>query len=677
MSNLPPIILQVVIPSPLAKAFDYLPPKDTDPAMLKPGMRLKVPFGPREAIGFLVGVAHTTDVPREKLKFALTLLDQEPLIPASLLKLYRWASDYYHTPLGNVIAAALPPLLRKGRFSEIGSSTISPISENITPPTLNEYQQQAVDSITATTQSQPFLLWGITGSGKTEVYLRCVEKVLENNQQALILIPEIGLTPQTLQRFQERFSTGIVVLHSHVSAKKRMEAWLMAKNGQAKVIIGTRSAIFTPLAHPGIIIVDEEHDTSFKQQTSFRYSARDLAVLRGAFENIPVILGSATPSLETLYNVERGRYRLLSLPTRTGSSQLPTVQLVDIRGEKLLAGISNVLLQAIDDQVKAGGQVLLFLNRRGYAPTLLCHACGFVVHCDHCDARLTLHHYPKRLYCHHCGFYKKIPPTCGQCQQNAWIPLGLGTERLESYLQKHFPHYHIIRIDRDNTRRKGSMAEKIAEVQSQKAHILIGTQMIAKGHHFPHLSLAAIVNADSGLFGSDFRATEKMGQLLQQVGGRAGRERKTGTMLIQTHYPEHPVWQTLIHQGYDALATILLKERKAANLPPFTHMALLRAQSTQQDAPLHFLTTAKEFILNTLENIEHTNHTNQKEGFSLLGPIPATMEKKAGNFHYQLLLQSVDRTILQRMLKKLTIFLATPKTPWVRWVLDVDPQESL
>ena len=661
--NALPSILRVAVPSPLWQSFDYLLPQKTQ--AVQPGVRLRIPFGQRKAIGVLLEVVAHSTVPMNKLKPIIEIIDEKSLIPSSLLKLYRWASDYYHYPIGKIILGSLPRLFRRGKT--IICETIDTLNQVIPSPSLklNVHQQSAVNQITASNHFQTFLLSGITGSGKTEVYLRCIEKLIQQKKQALILVPEIGLTPQTLQRFRERFNIPIAVLHSDLTDKKRAQAWIMAKTGIAKIVIGTRSAIFTPLLNPGMVILDEEHDLSFKQQSGFRYSARDLAVMRGQFENIPVMLGSATPSLESLYNVQHRRYRLLSLRSRAGNAVLPKLTIVDLRKKKLIAGLSEDLLISIEKHIKNKGQVLLFLNRRGYAPTLLCHGCGWMMHCDRCDTRLTLHFYPKRLYCHHCGATKKIPLICLKCQQQELIDVGFGTERLEATLQNHFPGYGIVRIDRDSTRTKNSMEEKLNLIHNREVPILIGTQMVAKGHHFSHLTLVAIVDADSGLYNADFRATERMGQLLTQVAGRAGRVDRQGEVLIQTHQSNNPLLTLLLKEGYEVFAQALLKERQLVQLPPFTHLTLLRAEAVKHNLPLDFLLRIKECMLNKLE-----------KKVDLLGPVPAVMERKAGRYRYQLLFQSEHRKHLHQVLNELILILANQRTK-VRWSLDIDPQETI
>lgn len=657
------MILQVAVSIPLYQCFDYLIPESIAHAKLQPGMLLKVPFGRQKCVGVLLNLTSHSSLPATRLRAIHAVLDREPL-PLPLLKLCRFASDYYHYPIGEVIFSALPRLIRQGKKVNDGKIDNDPSLKSPPVVELNPYQQYAVDEIVKQKKFQTYLLVGVTGSGKTEVYLRCVETLIKQNKQVLILIPEIGLTSQTLQRFRERFNIPIVVLHSNLTDKKRAQAWLMAKNGIAKIIIGTRSTIFTPMLHPGIIILDEEHDLSFKQQSGFRYSARDLAVIRGHIENIPVVLGTATPSFESFYNIEHKRYQLLSLPNRAGSAHLPTVTVVDLRKKKLIGGMSEDLLFSIKKHIKNNGQVLLFLNRRGYAPTLLCHGCGWIIHCHRCDARLTLHSYPKRLYCHHCGVRKKIPACCSQCKQCELIEIGLGTEQLELRLQEFFPNYSIVRIDRDSTRTKNSMEDKLNLIRNREAQILIGTQMITKGHHFDHLTLVAIIDMDSSLYSADFRAAERMGQLLTQVSGRAGRVKQSGEVFIQTHHPDNPFVIILLREGYEAFAKALLNERKTANLPPYTYCALLRAEAVRQNLPHDFLVTIKQRLINIID----------KE-VDLLGPIPAVMERKAGRYRYQLLFQAKSRTHLHQILKKL-ITLLTDQRTLVRWSLDVDPQEK-
>jgi len=660
------MILRIAVATPLWQLFDYLTIDGFSDTVLKPGVRIKVPFGRREVVGVLLEVTDQSELSRDKLKPIISVLDDEPLIPNTLLKLYRWASDYYHYPIGEVVVGALPKSLRQGKPAVMSDCKDEPHTPEESSIQLNEYQRNAVDAVTKAEGFQTFLLSGVTGSGKTEVYLHCIDDALRKGKQALVLVPEIALTPQTVERFQQRFKEPISLIHSNLTDKKRMQAWLEARHGKASIVIGTRSAIFTPLLNPGIIILDEEHDPSFKQQSGFRYSARDLAVMRGQIEKIPVILGTATPSLETLYNEQCHRYKLLRLPNRAGKILSPDVTILDLRGQKLQSGLSETLLKAIETHLNHQGQVMLFLNRRGYAPTMLCHSCGWIMLCHRCDARLTLHNNPDRLYCHHCGTSKTPPRVCPECHQSELMSLGLGTEQLEDVLKKRFPHRDIVRIDRDSTRKKGSMKDKLQRIHDSKADILIGTQMLAKGHHFSNLTLVAIVDADSGFFSADFRSLERMAQLLVQVSGRAGRE-KNGKVLIQTHHPDNPLLNILLKKGYSEFSSMLLNDRKQARMPPFAHLALLRAESVQASLPLQFLKEVKNILMQQKNN-----------PVEIYGPVPATMERKAGKYRGQLLLQASQRSALHKVIKPLISEISSlPFGRRVRWSLDIDPQEVI
>ena len=536
-----------------------------------------------------------------------------------------------------------------------------------TPPVLNSAQEQAVTEVCAALGGfAAFLLDGVTGSGKTEVYLRVVETVLNRGQQALVMVPEIGLTPQLLARFESRLHSRLAVLHSGLSDLERMNAWLAARDGSIGVLIGARSAIFAPLEHAGVIIVDEEHDPSFKQQEGFRYHARDLAIVRARQLNIPVVLGSATPSLESLLNVQRSRYRYLCLPHRVGAAVEPPIEILDIRAQPMNDGLSRPLLNRIQAQLEQGNQVLLFLNRRGFAPTLVCHECGWLSECRHCDAHLILHLRRRRLICHHCGAQQPLPSACPACGSIDLRALGQGTERIEAVLKQEFPEIGLARIDRDSTRRKGSLEALLQAVEKGERQILIGTQMLAKGHHFPNVTLVGVVDADQGLFGADFRASERMAQLLLQVAGRAGRAEKPGVVVLQTHYPQHPLLQTLVGGGYPAFAAAALAERQAAQLPPFTCQALLRADALEPELPWAFLTQALEVGTDPSREVE------------LLGPVPAPMERREGRYRAQLLAQSAKRPPLQAFLDRWVERLVELKTARkVRWSLDVDPQDLL
>ena len=532
---------------------------------------------------------------------------------------------------------------------------------------LNSAQQTAVDHILDNHHHfNACLLEGVTGSGKTEVYLQVIEQVIQQGKQALVLVPEIGLTPQMLSRFKDRFNCGIAVFHSGLNDKDRLAAWQMARDGDAPIIIGTRSAVFTPASRLGLIILDEEHDLSFKQQDGFRYSARDVAVKRAHQNNIPIVLGSATPSLECLHNAQMQRYSHLELPQRATGAQHPTMQLVDLRATKMPDGISPALYERMKVHLDKGNQVLLFLNRRGFAPTLLCHDCGWVSHCQRCDANMTIHRHDQKQRCHHCAAERPLPSCCPECAGEDLHPYGLGTERVEQALAGRFEDTEIIRMDRDTTRRKGAFEAMLGKITAGKRQILIGTQLLAKGHHFPNVTLVGVLNADNELFSSDFRATERLAQLIIQVAGRAGREEKPGEVLIQTHQPEHPLLQILIKDGYKKFAQTLLKERQEAELPPGHYQAMLRAEAVNAHFPHQFLQQAKQL-----------SDKLNKNCVNLIGPLPAPMEKRAGRYRAQLLLQSDSRAALQILLKQWVPQLENIQVSRkVRWSLDVDPMES-
>ena len=533
------------------------------------------------------------------------------------------------------------------------------------PYTLNEYQQKAVQTIAQ--QQNKFsviLLEGVTGSGKTEVYLQAIAATLQQNKQALVLVPEISLTPQTVARFQARFGSGTVaLLHSKLTNNQRLTAWHQAQTGAARIIIGTRSAIFVPLAQPGLFIIDEEHDASFKQQEGFRYNARDLAIVRAQFEQVPILLGSATPALESFYNAKIKRYSSLKLPARTGGAHLPDIKLIDIRGQYLENGLSKPLIHAIHTHLSAEHQVLVFINRRGYAPVLICHACSWVATCPHCDAKLTFHTTTKRLRCHHCFSSRPLYIQCPDCTSTELRAIGQGTQRIEESLQQLFPKYPVLRIDKDKISTKTSLETTLKKIHQGGPQILVGTQMLAKGHHFPNVTLVSILENDNGLHSIDFRASERMGQLVLQVAGRAGRAEHKGEVLIQTCYPEHPLMLMLAQHDYAHFATTILNERRQSALPPFAYMALLRASAPVASHAHAFLNQAKICA-------QHLNHQH----VSVRGPIASPMERRAGRYRYQLLFEAEKRQLLQTMLNDLVQHLQTLKVPRkVRWILDVDP----
>lgn len=662
--------LRLALPTPLRRLFDYLPPQVIDNTKLIPGVRVRVPFQSRVLVGILIEVVDKTSIPYGKLKKAIEVLDDESILPEDIFKLCTWAADYYHYALGEVLSSALPSLLRKGQVStkdyEAKPSSIHQEAANrdLTP---NEAQEKAVKIISDAKESfRVFLLDGVTGSGKTEVYLRVIEKIIAEGKQVLVLVPEISLTPQTIERFRTRFQVGIAALHSGLSEKERLKVWFEARAGYAQIVIGTRSAIFTPFANLGLILVDEEHDASFKQQDRFRYHARDLAIIRANTNNIPVVLGSATPSLESLLNVKRGRYEYISLPERAGNASLPSYQIIDLRRSPSEEGLSQPLLQTIHAHLEQGNQVMLFLNRRGFAPVLYCTQCAWIAGCQRCDTRMVYHRKPVRLQCHHCDARCDIPTHCGQCNQETLTPVGLGTQRLEQTLEKHFPNVPIIRVDRDSTRRKGAMQDLLDQVHSQQKAILLGTQMLAKGHHFPQVTLVGIIDADSGLFSADFRAAEQMGQLLVQVSGRAGRAEKHGTVVIQTRHPDHSLLQTLIHQGYQPFAQALLAERELAVLPPFSYFAVFRAEAYAEQNANHFLDAIKQMSVSFTDAV------------TVLGPVPALIAKRKGLHCQQLLVRSNRRSALQNFLKGILHQIEKlPGNHPVKWILDVDPVEVM
>ena len=532
------------------------------------------------------------------------------------------------------------------------------------PLTLNAEQAAALSLLTRATSFQVSLLQGVTGSGKTEVYLQHIEHVLQAGRQVLVLVPEIGLTPQTVARFRARFRCPLAVLHSGLSDKERLTAWRAARAGEVSLVIGTRSAVFTPLARPGLIIVDEEHDLSFKQQEGFRYHGRDVAVRRAQLDNIPIVLGSATPALESLANVQAGRYHRLALTQRAGGAQAPSVRCLDLRGQPLQDGLSTAARSAISETLARGEQVLVFMNRRGFAPVLLCHDCGWQAECRRCDARPTLHRDPVRLHCHHCGFEQAPPRHCPSCQSTDLRPVGVGTERLEQALMAAHPGIPVHRVDRDSTRRKGSLQALLDEIHKPGPAILVGTQMLAKGHHFPRVTLVLIPDVDGALFSADFRGGERLAQLLVQVAGRAGRGDQPGQMWLQTHQPEHPLLVTLLAQGYVAAARTLLQERELLGLPPAGYLALIRAEATRPELPLQFLQQAAVKLV------------QEPMGVQAWGPVPAPMARKAGLSRVHLLLKSDSRKLLHAALAHLVPWLdSLPSARQVRWSIDVDPQE--
>jgi len=720
---------------PLSRQFDYLPPESG--GLPAPGCRVLVPFGRRQEVGLVLGHATSSTLPDAKIRHCSATLDNSPILAASDLDLIRFTSDYYHHPIGEVVAAAMPALLRQGKalhptvetiaVSDIGASQdiealakrapkqaelleflidsggngveadrlteelptwrraakalfekghiarFETRSEDFDEATatitsdklkLNDDQQEALSTLRQSDGFGAFLIDGVTGSGKTEVYLQRMQDVIDEGKQVLVLAPEIGLTPQLVNRLRTRLGIQPALLHSGLTDSERLSAWRAARSGAARLMVGTRSAVFTPLKNPGLFIVDEEHDHSFKQQEGLRYSARDLAIVRAKHLDVPVILGTATPTLEMLQHCRGGNYVRLRLPARAGGATPPAIRLIDTVRTRATDGISEPLSEAIEKHLSSNGQALIFLNRRGFAPTLICASCGHIAGCDRCDSRLTVHAHSEQLRCHHCGASRPLDSRCTECGETV-KPLGEGTERLEEALRARFPGKTITRVDSDSTQRKGAIHEVLEQATQGDADILVGTQMLSKGHHFPKLTLVGIVNADQGLFGTDFRSGERMAQSIVQVAGRAGRESRAGEVLIQTAFPEHPFWSTLIKGGYSLVSEEALAERERTRWPPFTRLALLRAAAHRHGDALEFLELARRAAAD-----------QAGETLRILGPVDAPMARKAGRYRAQLLLQSSDRQTLHKLLRELRPALEqAPAGRKVRWSIDVDPIE--
>lgn len=507
------------------------------------------------------------------------------------------------------------------------------------------------------------LIEGVTGSGKTEVYLQIIEPILLAGKQVLVMVPEIGLTPQTVERFQKRFSIEVGILHSGMNDNERLSVWQRANSGELGIVIGTRSSVFTPMPELGMIIIDEEHDSSYKQNDNFRYHARDVAIVRAKQANIPLVLGSATPSLESLHNALQKRYRHFALQQRAGKAVKATFNVLDIRQQPLESGLAPATIKHLLFHLTQGNQVLIFLNRRGYAPALLCHQCGHVETCRHCDRPYTMHKQSQQLHCHHCGHFRYLPKTCSHCQSNDIAPLGLGTEQLEQGVMSLFPQYSSVRIDSDTMRGKRNLSNTLEAIHSGKHQILIGTQILAKGHHFPNVTMVVVVDIDGSLFSADYRSAEQLAQLITQIGGRAGRASKPGEVWLQSHHPDHPLLQDLVHNGYAHFARLLLQERHHAQLPPFSFQGLIRAESKRAE-------DAWQFLHDLLATSRATSNV------IAVGPVPALLEKRQDRYRFQLLLQSQSRNSLHLSVHQTLAHIAKhPLLSKVRWSLDIDPQD--
>ncbi|OGV34562.1 MAG: primosomal protein N' [Legionellales bacterium RIFCSPHIGHO2_12_FULL_35_11] len=528
---------------------------------------------------------------------------------------------------------------------------------------LNEEQANAVRIITNNLNKYHcFLLQGVTGSGKTEVYLQVIAKVLAEGRKVLILVPEIGLTPQLLARFNSRFSQEMLVIHSNLNDSERKNYWQLAFSNQVQIVIGTRSAVFIPMPNLGLIVIDEEHDLSLKQMDGVRYFAKDTALMRAFNANIPIILGSATPSLESIYNCRINKYTLLELTEKALKSQPLHYQILDIRNKILQDGLAKETITIISEHINAGNQVLVFINRRGFSPVLLCNDCDFVADCQNCETHLTFHRSENLLICHHCGFKREKLLNCQKCNSSDLLPIGIGTQRIYERLDLLFPTTAKLRIDRDETSKKNAIDNYLHMINTGQVQLIVGTQMLAKGHHFPNLSLVVVLDSDSGFYNQDFRALERLGQLLTQVAGRAGRAETPGQVLIQTSYPQDPLLNILIKEGYTSFASLLLEAREKANLPPFSYLSMLRAEDKKMSDLLNFMQALKGKLSN--------------EGLSVFGPAPAPLAKKAGKYRMQLMLKSNSRKKLHASLFSIKEFLNENKFPTsINWNIDVDPQD--
>jgi primosomal protein N' (replication factor Y) len=659
-------VLRVALDVPLATLFDYLRSPDVD---ARAGDRVVVPFGTRSRVGVVVEEAGNSAVDAAKLRPVTRVLGDVPRLEGSWLEFMRFLAGYYQRPLGETVMGALPPRLRslKPLPAKVRDAALAaPGSPQlVSSHALTAAQAQTVDRLaSAAGRYAAFLLHGVTGSGKTEVYLRAIAKVLERGGQALALVPEISLTPQLEARFRAAFPAArIAVLHSALQDVPRTAAWLAAAAGAADIVLGTRLAVLTPMPRLALVVVDEEHDTSFKQQEGLRYSGRDAAVVRAKLAGCPVVLGTATPSLETWQNALEGRYERLALPERAvPGAQLPAVRCVDLRRESAEHGFSPSLLAAIGERLARREQSLVFINRRGYAPVLACHACGWTAGCARCTARMVLHRADRRLRCHYCGDETSIPRACPTCGNLDLKAMGRGTQRVEETLAAHFPAARIVRIDRDTARRRGELARTLEGIARGEADILVGTQLLAKGHDFPLLTLVGVLDADGALLSTDYRAAERLFATLAQVAGRAGRARHAGEVLVQTRYPEHALFRALVRHDYAAFADAQLAERRGAGFPPFVHEAALRAEAPKLAQAMQYLQEAARLV-------------PVPEEVQVYDPVPHVITRRADLERAQLLVQSASRPVLQAFLRDWSerLFATAPRQ--VRWHLDVDPIE--
>jgi primosomal protein N' (replication factor Y) len=656
-------IARIALPVAAWHLFDYWIP---DGLQVAQGDIVRVRLAGRLQCGVVTGIESTSDFldrvqPIESLAGVARL-------PAEIMELAEFAGAYYQAPPGMAFALVTPPLVR-ARASKREAMAASPATDELRPRhALNPPQRAAVDAIVAAHRSfAPMLLHGITGSGKTDVYLAAAAHFVAQGEQVLILVPEINLTPQFEQHVAAALpGIATATLHSRLAAGARRKHWDAAANGTARIVLSTRLGVFAPLPQLALIVVDEEHDDSYKQQDGVRYHARDLAVWRARKRSVPIVLGSATPSLETWARAKASRYRTLALPQRAGTrAKLPEIRFAPVRGQETRDGLSRELRDALAARLAAGEQSLLFINRRGFAPSLKCAACAWESECPRCSARLVVHRAPERLRCHHCGHVERPPRACPECGNVDLLPVGFGTQRLEQTIRALYPTARVARVDRDTTRAKDAFADVRQRVEDRELDILVGTQMLAKGHDFPRLTLVGVLGADNALYSADFRATERLAALLMQVAGRAGRAELPGTVIVQTDFPDHPVYRALATHDYDRFADELLRERDAAQLPPASHVALLVAEA-------HARADVDRFLDDAVDRARAVQ--GSADVVEVFPPVPPTMARRAGFERGQVLVQSLRRAALHAFLPQWRdAVAASPASTRVRWALDVDP----
>jgi primosomal protein N' (replication factor Y) len=659
-------IARIALPVAAETTFDYWAPEGLG---IVRGSVVRVRLGPRKLTGLVIHVVDSTDVAREKLQ-TIDAVVPNVQISEDVLDMATFVAGYYQEPVGMSAALAVPPLVtrrRAGRAPKVdGDAAVAVVGDELVE--LNAEQRGAIGAIAETRgRFSPSMLFGVTGSGKTDVYLAAAASMIEAGGQVLLLVPEINLTPQLEHRVRRALpGVAVAVLHSGLASGERFAHWQSAAAGEARLVVGTRLAVFVPMPELSLVIVDEEHDSSYKQQENVRYHARDVAVWRAHRRKVPVVLGSATPSLETWLHACEGRYQRLDLPRRADPrARMPRLRFADNRPARALEGIGEALREALAVRLARGEQSLVFVNRRGFSPSLLCSACGWEADCPRCSARLTVHRVPAALRCHHCGHEASVPTACPTCGNVDLLPLGYGTQRLERVLADAFPAARISRIDRDSTRTKGAFAAMRNAMTANELDILIGTQMLAKGHDFPRLTLVGVLGADNALYSADFRATERLAALLMQVSGRAGRAGLAGEVIIQTDFPDHPVYAAIQAHDYARLADGLLEERKVAELPPFTHVAVLAAEAHHRSDVDEFLRAAHAAGLALTGG--------KGAAVEVFSPVTALLARRAGFERGQVVVQSARRAALQQFLPVWRAALAARPGRRVRWSIDVDP----